>query len=256
MRQLPADAKLLAARVRVTIDCPECASPIPVNGLVARVLCGTCRAVVDLDGGLGWDRILTYQSGEPCMEHKRLMNSQPVKALDYFMAGGATGCALYRKWRDILVEIDARPASCAHCGGALDAEELGRKALGGGSVSNYACPHCSRAIAVRVPQRDERAVTHSQCLAIVGETAPRGALDEPETTEAVLFSCLGCGAPLRVDATVPRVLRCEYCEATSYLPDALWLRLHPAQRKRPFYLLMISTDTAHSKARRAMSGRN
>jgi len=55
---------------------------------------------------------------------------------------------------------------------------------------------------------------------------------------SVLFSCLGCGAALKVDARTPRLLACQYCEATSYLPDALWLRLHPAQRKRPFWFLM------------------
>lgn len=85
---------------------------------------------------------------------------------------------------------------------------------------------------------------------IIGE--PDDCLHEPEVNETVLFSCLGCGAPLDVDATVPRILRCRFCDATSYIPDALWLRMHPAQRKRPFYVLLVSTADIHTQAKRAL----
>lgn len=252
MRQLPPDARFSSARVRVTLDCPECAAPIPVNGLVDQVLCAACQSVVSLEGRLGWERILTYQKTEPCMEHRILVNTKRVKAMDYFLAFGPQGGDLYRKWRQVLLEVDAAPPACTECRAPLDPDALGREAAAEGPEVDAFCPGCGAAIPMRVPSREERGLIHSQCVAIVGETAPRGDLSEPETSEQVLFSCLGCGAPANVDATVPRILRCEYCEATSYLPDALWLRLHPAQRKRPFYLILLSTQGIHSKAKKRL----
>lgn len=247
-RELPNDATFLAARIRVTIDCPECASPIPVNGRVDQVLCGACQSVVALQGELGWDRILTYQRGEGCPEHKVLMNSNAVPALDYFLAFGPSGGSLFRRWRNVLLEIDASGIRCPSCGHGFDTQRLGTEAVAEGEQVDAFCPECGTALPIRVPDREERAHTHPQCLVLVGETALRGDLREP-AGESVLFSCLGCGAPAKIDATVPRMMRCEFCEATSYLPDALWLRLHPAQRKRAWHALLISTPSIHAKAR-------
>ena len=250
MREMLADASYLTARIRVTLDCPECASPIPVNGMVDQVLCGACQAVVRLHGDLGWKTILRYQKGEGCMEHKVLVNSQLCLAMDYFLAFGPRGGKLYRKWRGLLLEVDAQPIGCGECGHRLDASHLAREAMEEGRAVDAFCPACGHAVPIRVPTREERSRTHAQCVAIVGETALRGDLSEPETDTTVLFSCLGCGAPAKVDATVPRLLRCEFCDATSYLPDALWLRLHPAQRKRPWALILRSTPDIHAKAQR------
>lgn len=248
MRQLPKDAVLLAARIRVTVDCPECAAPIPVNGLVSQVLCSVCQSVVTLQGELGWDRILTYQPTEGCPEHKVLVNSERVKALDYYLAFGANGGSLFRRWRNVLVEIDDGGIRCGSCGRELDVQALGREVVTEGAKVDVFCPACGTALPIRPVDREERAHTHDQCLALIGETALRGDLHQPESTESVLFSCLGCGAPASVDASVPRLLRCAFCDATSYLPDALWLRLHPAQRKRAWHALLISTPAIHAEA--------
>ena len=243
-------AHILAARVRVTLDCPECAAAIPVNGMVEQVLCGACQAVVPLDGGIGWNRILTYGRSEPCLEHGVLVQGGPVKAMDYFLAFDSRDGALYRKWRNILLEVDARPLACPACKGALDPAALAREAAaGGGSVDVY-CPGCGERVPLRVPSADEKALIHPECVAVACETALRGDLREPEIGETVLFSCLGCGAPLDVNANLPRILRCGFCDATSYLPDALWLRLHPAQRKRPFYFLLVATPAAVRRAKK------
>lgn len=225
------------ARIRVTLDCPECASPIPVNGLVPQVLCGACQAVVELTGDLAWKRVLRYGRGEKCMEHGILMNNEGVAALDYFLAFRKRGQRLYRRYEGILLEVDDQPPLCHGCGEELDPTSLVEEVRKEGKDADAFCPGCGDALPIRAPGRWDR-LAQRKVVAIVGETAPRGDLGEPETDEAILFSCLGCGAALKVDASSPRLLACEYCEATSYLPDALWLRLHPAQRKRPFWFLM------------------
>lgn len=248
----PSVGPFLAARVRVTLDCPECASPIPVNGIVDEVLCGACQAVVDVERAFGWDTILTYTAGEACMEHKVLMRSAPRPAMIYFLGFGARGGALYRKWRGRLVEIDTGPVHCPSCNHALDMEALGREAVTEGAAVDAFCPGCGGRVPIRSPSPRERELVHPECVAVVGETAPRGRLEEPGGGEKVLFSCLGCGAPSSVDATTPRIMKCAFCSATSYLPDALWLRLHPTQRKRAFHLLLRATPAVLAHARKVL----
>ena len=35
-----------------------------------------------------------------------------------------------------------------------------------------------------------------------------------------------------------RIVICEYCETNVYLPDDLWLRLHPAKKKNRWFVGM------------------
>jgi len=65
-------------------------------------------------------------------------------------------------------------------------------------------------------------------------------------------SCLNCGAPAQVDGRTERIIHCEYCRESSYMPDALWLRLHPAKRKRPLFLLLDVTDKQKQRAYHAV----
>lgn len=232
-------AQVVWARLRITIECVECANPIPVNGITPSVLCHACNAVVALEGQLGWDVLTTYQSGEGCLEHGLIMSSEPRKAIDYYLAlpDGAQRC-LNRRYRGILLEVDDLPPRCAECRAPIEFAALTETVFRDQAPHAF-CSSCGHRVPVRHAGDLERAM-HSSVIAVVGESAPTGDLQEPDKGkgEAVLFACMGCGAPLKVDASAPRISTCEYCEATNYLPDALWLRLHPAQRKRPFHMLL------------------
>ncbi len=245
----PEGAEFVAARVRVTVDCPECASAIPVNGIADQVLCGACQAVVRLEGNLSWERILTYQSGEGCMEHNILVNSSKKKAMQYFLAFGKKGGALYRKHRGILLEIDAEPPRCHACGEGIAVQRLADAVTEAGLGAKVFCGACGERFPLRMARGQDPHTIHPNVWAIAGETALKGDLSEPTSDETVLFSCMGCGAPLSIDGSSPRIMKCGFCPATNYLPDALWLRLHPAQRKRAFHFVMVSTPKIHKRAR-------
>ncbi len=244
--------RFLAARVRVTLECPECGSPTPVNGIVPRVLCGACQSVIDVERAIGWANVFTYAAGEPCAEHLVRSSSVPRPALAYFLALGP-GAELRRKWRGVLVEIDSEPLACPACRQALDVSALGREALAEGERMDAFCPACGSAVPIRAPSAREKGEVHDQLLAIACETAPRGDLAEPRG-EPILFSCLGCGAATGCDATSPRVVKCSFCKATSYLPDALWLRLHPTQKKQAFGLVLQVDDDTMARAMAAARG--
>jgi len=87
-----------------------------VNGVVDEVLCGSCQAVVKLQGKLGWDRIMNYQPHEGCMERNVLMQGGTVPMIDAFIGLSPRGPReLYRSRRGIKVEMDAAPVTCATC---------------------------------------------------------------------------------------------------------------------------------------------
>ncbi len=60
--------------------------------------------------------------------------------------------------------------------------------------------------------------------------------DEHKTvSEPVAFSCPQCAGSLMIDGN-ERLIQCEYCETRVYLPDDLWLQLHPAKKKTRWFI--------------------
>jgi hypothetical protein len=64
---------------------------------------------------------------------------------------------------------------------------------------------------------------------VIGETDggdPTAAL-----ASTLVTSCMSCGGGLKVDGS-SRVVECSFCHDSNFLGDALWLRLHPALKRR------------------------
>lgn len=175
-----------------------------------------------------------------------------ARALDYFLGfrqrtGGPQ--RLYRSHQGMLLEVDERPPKCLECGHGLDASTLLGEAYKEQEPKAF-CGQCGTPVPLRRSEQEQQWI-HPTVAAIVNETALRGDLTEPVASAPVLFACLGCGASLEIDGTTPRISTCKYCDATSYLPDALWLRLHPTQRKRAFHLLLTVSAEALKQAHEA-----
>ena len=64
----------------------------------------------------------------------------------------------------------------------------------------------------------------------VFDESPGGDIRD-EATRPLVTACMSCGAGLRIDGA-SRVVECAYCKDSNYLPDALWLRLHPTLKRR------------------------
>ncbi|MBD3191905.1 MAG: hypothetical protein GF308_14755 [Candidatus Heimdallarchaeota archaeon] len=59
---------------------------------------------------------------------------------------------------------------------------------------------------------------------------------EPTIPEGIAFSCPRCGAMLVVDGK-NRLVPCDYCKLQVYLPDDLWLRIHPVEKKKKWFVV-------------------
>ena len=85
-----------------------------------------------------------------------------------------------------------------------------------------------------------------------------------------MFGCLSCGGALKVDGG-SRTPKCDHCGNSNYLPDALWLRLHPAPTVHAFFVTrslvgnaksalvsadQIASDISEEKALRLLKDQN
>lgn len=237
---------LTFARVRLAIECPDCMAPIPVNGMVPSVLCDACRTVLPLEGPFGWDKLLVFTEDEPVPELGILGNDKDLPILDVLYAIQDRGSPLathkhdpkpnviFRRFRGMRVDVDLTPPQCGSCKTPIALTSLE-------AATPLACG-CGAAIAVRrAPPEATKAFARftarssARIQTLVGETALTGELSESAPAQPVLFACLGCGAALPIDGS-ERLVTCRYCNEQSYLPDALWLRLHPAAKRTAWFI--------------------
>jgi len=59
--------------------------------------------------------------------------------------------------------------------------------------------------------------------------APSAPGAEAGEARPVALSCPQCGGGLLVTGDSERMMPCKYCGVDVYLPDAVWLKLHPAK---------------------------
>jgi hypothetical protein len=222
---------MVSITVKLGFMCPECSGPVPLGGLVATTRCERCQSTVPVD----WKKLLHL--GNPSLSVARWALERPQQERE---KGG---------YAHIQLDIARALPRCA-CGVTWDAVALAHAA---GQGMTCVCPGCQRPIAARiVPDHVRR--HYPELVIAVGETmtaeggspgsAGGGGVaplnDASENTAAVkpvLFACMNCGAPLRIDGT-QRLVDCASCEAPNYLPDGLWLRLHPARKRETFFLLV------------------
>lgn len=59
---------------------------------------------------------------------------------------------------------------------------------------------------------------------------------ESVIAEGIAITCPRCGASLIIDGK-DRLVKCDYCKLHVFLPDNLWLRLHPAFIKSEWFII-------------------
>ena len=201
-----------SVQVQLLVMCTECGASTPVNGVADSVLCSTCQHPIQLTQH-NWLGLL-----DDFVEQGLLGTEgeiQDTKVLSSF--GEFT--IWYGRCRPI----------CPSCDSKLSEEEL--QAL----KEPACCPSCGKPLGVRVPAPWFGGVCPDPRY-LVAETleAPRA---EVETDEGALtIFCMSCGGTLEISGD-KRAVECQYCQSENFIPDQIWLRLHPAATKAPWYIV-------------------
>lgn len=122
-------------------------------------------------------------------------------------------------------------AVCPHCDRSLERIEVDDDPQRGGLT----CGACE----AWTPARLAPALLRKglpQARYVLNEEPGPGPEGVAATSQPVTFPCGTCGASLRADGS-QRMMRCEYCGASNYLPDGVWQRIHAPRQPRRLYVL-------------------
>lgn len=185
---------------KIELDCPSCSQPVFVNGPLRKTRCRSCLSTLDLDGKF-WKMVFDSEQG----------------------------MVRYLTYHDLIVERTGSRPRCPKCGTGLDTDNVPA-----GTDGPVMCAKCGTASPTFPIPGGFDAVEHAEQV-FCGEREG-DEREELSRTQPVAVSCIKCGAPLTVTAETPRNAACTYCNTLQYLPDPLWLSLHPVKTKGTWYL--------------------
>ena len=192
----------------IEIKCPSCGIPVAVNGPARKVKCPNCQSGVDLKDGF-WEDVLgiSEDSGKE------------------MVIGSDNTDKQFRKMNPV----------CPSCKTGIDASLF---PVGG--EGTIPCRRCKKLIPYFPPPDwlEDIKIRGGLPVQIIGatESGSSASSETAASKQTVAIACISCGAPLRVDAETPRNATCGHCGTLQYLPDPLWLSLHPAKKREWWYI--------------------
>lgn len=239
---------MTAYAFRISLECPHCRGGVPVNGFTHEVLCTGCLKSIPLPQAW-WDTLLPMDKVE-----KALKGSPDLVNHSHFLSG----------MRESL-DYGNRTCSCQGCQSPLGDPWIKKAA----ETEGGPCPGCKDFIRVRKASELVRSlIAEAEWVVHEGPTGSELEKELDRVAQPIIFGCLSCGAALPVDGST-RTPKCGHCSNENYLPDALWLRLHPAVVSHTFFVTRsenavpvhitpdhITAETTEERAKRILSNRD
>jgi DNA-directed RNA polymerase subunit RPC12/RpoP len=227
--------QVIGTAIELHFDCPRCERPVHANALTTEIPCSNCDYVTEF----GWDR------------WKDVLEDSFDEIPDYAKGRGGRSQAFVGSGPNTDIVYSRFDPYCFECKTDFDASAAVESAS-----DSVECSACGKAWNARPPSPDIR--THfPQIRYLFAEDAKMisdafgnrsGAPQSPAGGAPVVFACPACGGGLRVDGS-ERMVPCEHCESSVYLPDDLWRRLHPVQTKRRWFIWWDQGDRARDPER-------
>lgn len=125
---------------------------------------------------------------------------------------------------------------CPKCKTGLDDSKFTDYAKAG----NAKCTKCGNEISVREAPDDIKKLFPGISY-LAGEDSNMFSSGNQSTITAqsskpIIFTCPSCAGALEIDGK-ERTVTCKFCNSEIYLPDDLWLRLHPAKTVNRWYMV-------------------
>jgi ribosomal protein S27E len=208
---------MLYAAIELKTRCPKCDNPVMLNGPARKVVCPTCQNDIKIHP----------------MEWKSVLEDIPGELKDVRMGEGTQSQTLMASFQRELKAVRQNPL-CPSCETPLP--QAGHRLA---NPKTLTCRSCGKPSTAAPPPRWlTKVVPEVEVLinASIDGSAPEGA-GAPEVPAGTLihFFCPNCKGNLKVDGS-NRLITCEFCGASIYLPDDLWLRMHPVATVQTWYV--------------------
>jgi len=198
--------------LELSIKCPKCDAPVPLNGPWEVAHCDHCQNDIDVPHDYWADMLKDI--------------AQEVKT--ELGPGEGTNSTIFGTFHTVLLYGNLMPR-CPECKTDFDLDE--------GRLEDYIykCKKCGRETPVApAPAWLTKAYPPTRLVVNAAPGGQAGA-EAPAVSGPIAFSCIKCGGALEVDGT-ERLVPCPFCGVKVYLPDDLWLRLHPAKTKGRWFV--------------------
>lgn len=208
---------------KMIATCPHCGNPVPVNGPQRRPICRSCQKVVEITAETWHDILREYLESYRGLE--------PGSGSDSTIMGGTT-------LKCTSVKLPPPDPACPKCETNWDLA-----GVKDGTDGAIVCQQCGYTSPTYPPPDWLKAGVPAAAQVFFGERDRTGAVEEAAATVAaatpIALACPQCGGGLLVTAQSERTLPCKYCKVDVFLPDAVWLKLHPAKEAK-FWLVRFS----------------
>lgn len=213
---------------RISLDCPHCRAGVPVNGFSEEVLCSNCLRSIPL--GLDW-----WKEHLDRETLRAAMRCEPGTANTVSSLGGMNE----------KVDSGNRMPRCQDCKTEFEQADI----IAASEVGGLNCKGCKAYVSVRkATPLALQLIPEAEFLVNESGLGNDLAGDKSAIADPVLFACMACGGTLDVDGK-DRAPKCQHCGRSNYLPDALWLRLHPAPVSHPYFVTRKKGNSTHSNSK-------
>lgn len=198
---------------KVMVDCTHCGNPVVVNGPLSNPRCPSCLEQVAVPPGV-WSSII----GDYLESYSGYAPGSGSEGTVF--SGGIT--AKYS-----AIRLPPPDPACPDC-----EENWDLVSVGDGDDGMLSCRKCGRKTPVFPPPEWLVKEVPRAVEVFFGERDVAVKEEEPGEMRPVALTCPQCGGALVVDGESERTVPCRYCNVDVYLPDAVWLKLHPAKQAK------------------------
>lgn len=207
---------LFSVAIELPWVCPQCKQSLILGGVTESILCHSCNNVIETPPAF-WAGTLGDAMGY---------------AVDFTDANTMT-MSIMGAWGAHSLEYGKVPVHCdPPCQTNISPAALAEGIETGESVE---CATCTTQLRVRAAPDWFTQAVHPAIVGIAGERHPADAANAADPA-SLGFHCHGCGAAVPLDGQ-HRKLQCAYCKTDLMVPDAVWIRLHPAPTLTRWFVL-------------------
>jgi NAD-dependent SIR2 family protein deacetylase len=211
---------IYSVMLRLGILCEHCNSAIPINGFMEEVKCGKCQEVTPLKAKRDWNVTLGY--GNPSFDVFTGTRKQKIGESET----GAYGSIKLKTWR--------KWPECGRCKHIYTEDEI-KKGIDNNGV--LTCPECASTNRMKTAPSYIKKIFPEVLYSLdmlPYDTGNNG--EKANSFKPIVMACMSCGGSLHVDGTA-RLVECKFCGSSNYLPDDLWLSIHPQAKMEEWFIL-------------------
>jgi hypothetical protein len=215
--------------IELKTECKHCGNPLMINALVENILCPAC-----------------HKTNSFSVEAWHGLLDDGLEGIEAFKPGEGQPSSIFSGEYKYNMLFGRQEPRCRNCKQDIDVSKIEEYAQSG----TVKCVKCSTNISVRkAPENVQKEIAGIKYL--IGEDSDlisthTGDKKLPNDTKPILFTCPSCAGNLEIDGS-SRIINCKFCDSQIYLPDDLWLRMHPAEEVQRWYMMYDKVAAAVDK---------